>query len=152
MSKKKIYDYFVYNGVHYGVGTEIEITDALFENYKKCCRKPHLNNQMCFINRTQTYNNNNTLTIKTIYGTLWTIPENQGYIKRIIKGVPYHKRTNSEIAYDNWSNNKGRPDIFNGSCWFVILLILSLFVKGALIAMSIVTIWFLMYLINKYNF
>ena len=152
MKEIKKYDYFTFRGEYYGIGTEIELSDSFFQNGTSRHPSEFIGKKIYFLKRTKRKHEDEFLSFRIEGSYQFVIPTNSNYIKRIVKKVPYIPRSRSETALDNWNNKKGKPDTFNGWSWFFILIFVALFLRGSFIYIILIIVWFIDYLIDKYNF
>lgn len=139
------FDYFFYNGTRYAKGTEIELTDYAYSQYGI-----KLNEKPCIIFINQNKNSKEIYCLVKGLSCI-AIPNNQVYIKRVVKPIYYYEQPAIESAYNNYITKKKTPDVFNGWLWFIFIMIFLLICKNGLLYMIIATVFFAHWLINKYK-
>lgn len=139
------FDYFFYNGVRYAKGTEMELTDYAYIQYGI-----KLNEKPCVVFISQSENSQEIYCLIKGLSCI-AIPNNQDYIKRIIKPVYYHEQPAIESAINNFYTKKKTPDVFNGWLWYIFIIMFLVICKNGFLYMIIATVFFARWLINKYK-
>lgn len=139
------FDYFLYNGIRYAKGTEIELTDYAYNQYGI-----KLNEKPCVIFISQNENSQEIYCLIKGLSCI-AIPNNQNYIKCIIKPVRYYKQLDMESAFNNYTTKKKTPDVFNGWLWYIFIMMFLVICKNGFLYMIIATVFFARWLINKYK-
>ena len=139
------FDYFFYNGARYAKGTEIELTDYAYSQYGiKSNEKP------CVTFLSQNENSQEIYCLIKGVSCI-VIPNNQNYIKCIVKPVYYHKQPAIESAINNFTTKKKTPDVFHDWLWYIFIMMFLVICKNGFLYMIITTVLFAFWLINKYK-
>ena len=139
------FDYFFYNGIRYAKGTEIELTDYACHQYGI-----KLNEKPCVIFMSQNENSQEIYCLVKGFSCI-AIPNNQDYIKSIIKPVCYYQQPAIESAIHNFSTKKKTPDVFHAWLWYIFAMMFLIICKNGFLYMIIATVFFTFFLINEYK-
>jgi hypothetical protein len=153
MNQNNDREYFTYNGVKYGKGTKIELTEYAVNKFNLYLLEN--GNVVTFVDSICSQNLICCFTERFRYDkSNWiNIPPNDIYIKRIIKeeSVPIAKKSDLESAITNFKEKKKSPDIFYQCVAYAcIMAALLIFVNGWVL-MIIATFIFINWLVNQYK-
>ena len=138
--------WFEFNGIKYAPNTEVCLTPEAYQsNYFK-----HYANQTFVFSRNSLSNTNVHYFKAKDTDLLFTIKD-MNLIKEITQPVYFQPEPRLNIAIENSKKQECKPDTFNGWCWYIILMFLSVFTASAIGIMILLTIVFIDYLVDKYN-
>lgn len=142
--------YFEFQGKQYATGTVVELSDMFYKSrgfgeYIKGI-------PVKFLYRTHSAPHILIFSVKNKCCINIHDVELAMYVKNIVYEIPYVKKSRYKIAKENWKNKDGKPDTSNGWIWYVFGMAVFFFAKNGFILMIFITLMFIDYLINKYNY
>ena len=137
----KEFNYFIYNGVKYTTGTMVKLKSPTSQDS---------NGFGVEFRRRVVDDTEHTYCVVDGKYTM-EIPNFEDSIECIVIPVLYEEISAIDSAYNNFISKKKNPDVFNGTLWYIIIMIIAvIFYDRIIIWTGATVIWFL-WMINKYK-